>query len=108
MEKSFKITLSDGTKFENLKLSGNYYITQKEITEKDFKGKLSKVIIEEIEDKKTTKNEYTHMELIQILHYEDGYYFALRELSQDEIDKITIQSNIEYLAMMTGVDLEEV
>jgi len=47
------------------------------------------------------------MELIQILHYEDGY-FALRELSQDEIDKITIQSNIEYLAMMTGVDLEEV
>jgi hypothetical protein len=108
MEKSFKITLSDGTKFENLKLSGNYYITQKEITEKDFKGKLSKVIIEETEDKKTTKNEYTHMELIQILHYEDGYYFALRELSQDEIDKITIQSNIEYLAMMTGVDLEEV
>ena len=108
MEKSFKITLSDGTKFENLKLSGNYYITQKEITEKDFKGKLSKVIIEETEDKKPTKNEYTHMELIQILHYEDGYYFALRELSQDEIDKITIQSNIEYLAMMTGVDLEEV
>ncbi len=108
MERSFKITLSDGTKFENLKLSGNYYITEKEITEKDFKGKLSKVIIEEIEDKKIIKNEYSHMELIQILHYEDGYYFALRELSQDEIDKITMQSNIEYLAMMTGVDLEEV
>lgn len=108
MEKSFKITLSDGTKFENLKLSGNYYITDKSITEKDFKGKLSKVIIEEIENGNTIKNEYNYMELIQILHYEDGYYFALRELSKDEIDKINIQGNIEYLAMMTGVDLEEV
>lgn len=108
MEKSFKVTLSDGTKFENLKVNGSYYITEKAITEKDFKGKLSKVIIEETENDKTVKTEYNHMELIQILHYEDGYYFALRELSQDEIDKITIQSNIEYLAMMTGVDLEEV
>lgn len=108
MEKSFKITLSDGTKFENLKLSGNYYITEKEITEKDFKGKLLKVTIEETENGNTIKNEYEYMELIQILHYEDGYYFALRQLSQDELDKIKMQGNIEYLAMMTNVDLEEV
>lgn len=107
MEKSFKVTLSDGTKFENLKQNGNYYITEKAITEKDFIGKLSKVIIEETENDNTVKNEYNYMELIQILHYEDGYYFALRELSKDELDKINMQANIEYLSMMTGVDLEE-
>ena len=47
------------------------------------------------------------MELIQILKYEDGYYFALRELTQQELDNIKIQSNIDYIAMMSNIDLEE-
>ena len=34
MEKSWKVTLSDGTEFKDLRLSGNYYISQTEITEK--------------------------------------------------------------------------
>mgnify|MGYP001077367043 CR=1 FL=1 len=37
-----------------------------------------------------------------------GYYFVLRQLSADEIDKIKTKADIEYLAMMTDVDLEEV
>ena len=40
--------------------------------------------------------------------YEDGYYFVLRQLSQDEIDKQKMQGDIEYLAMMTNTDMEEV
>ena len=38
MEKSFKITLADGTQLKNLKLNGNNYISKTEITEDDFKG----------------------------------------------------------------------
>ena len=45
MEKSFKITLADGTQLKNLKLNGNNYISKTEITEDDFKGKLSKITI---------------------------------------------------------------
>ena len=44
MEKSWKITLSDGTQLKDLKLSGNNYISKTKITEDDFKGKLSKII----------------------------------------------------------------
>ena len=106
MEKSFKITLADGTQFKNLKLSGNNYISKVKITEDDFKGKLSKITIENETDK--TSEELEHMELVQIVHYEDGYYFVLRQLSADEIDKIKTKADIEYLAMMTDVDLEEV
>lgn len=105
MEKSWKITLSDGTEFENLGLSGNYYISQKEITEKDFLGKLSNVVIENTEN--NTSQEYGQMELIKILKYEDGYYFALRELTQQELDNIKLQSNIDYIAIMSNIDLEE-
>lgn len=106
MEKSFKITLADGTQLKNLKLNGNNYISKIEITEDDFKGKLSKITIENETDK--TSEELEHMELVQIVHYEDGYYFVLRQLSADEIDKIKTKADIEYLAMMTDVDLEEV
>lgn len=106
MEKSFKITLADGTQLKNLKLSGNNYISKVKITEDDFKGKLSKITIENETDKTSEKLE--HVELVQIVHYEDSYYFVLRQLSADEIDKIKTKADIEYLAMMTDVDLEEV
>lgn len=106
MEKSWKITLSDGTQLKDLKLSGNNYISKTKITEDDFKGKLSKVIIENETDKISVERE--HVELVQIVHYEDGYYFVLRQLSQDEIDKQKMQGDIEYLAMMTNTDMEEV
>ncbi len=103
MEKSWKITLSDGTRLENLGLNGNNFISGAKITEDDFKGKLSKVIIEG----KDFKQEYNNMELVQIAHYEDGYYFVLREISQEELDKLKMQSDIEYLAMMSDIDMEE-
>ena len=107
MEKSFKITLADGTQLKDLKLSGNNYISKTKITEDDFKGKLSKITIENETDK--TSEELEHMELVQILDYGDkGYYFVLRQLSADEIDKLKMQGDIEYLAMMTNTDMEEV
>ena len=107
MEKSFKITLADGTQLKNLKLNGNNYISKTEITEDYFKGKLSKITIENETDK--TSEELEHMELVQILDYGDkGYYFVLRQLSADEIDKLKMQGDIEYLAMMTNTDMEEV
>ena len=89
MEKSWKITLSDGTQLKDLKLSGNNYISKTKITEDDFKGKLSKVIIENETDKISVELE--HVELVQIVHYED----ALEELEnvlkheteEDEKDK---------------------
>lgn len=108
MEKTWKITLADGTQFENLSLNGNNFISAVKITEDDFKGRLSKVKIEETtEDGEKIINEYEHMELVQISQYKDGYYFILRELSQDELDKIKTQADIEYLAMMSDIDLEE-
>ena len=106
MEKSWKITLSDGTQLKDLKLSGNNYISKTKITEDDFKGKLSKVIIENETDKISVELE--HVELVQIVHYEDGYYVVLRQLTQDAIDKQKMQGDIEYLAMMTNTDMEEV
>ncbi len=97
MEKSWKITLSDGTQLENLGLSGNNFVSETEITEDMFENKLSKVIVEGTEEGNQVRHEYEQMELVQIVKYENGYYFVLRELSQDELDKREIQDVIKIL-----------
>lgn len=107
MEKPWKITLSDGTTIENLGLNGNNFVSETEITADMFTDKLSKVTIEGKENGQDVKQEYEHMELVQIVKYDDGYYFVLRELSQDELSKIKIQADIEYIAMMADIDMEE-
>ena len=108
MEKrTWKITLSDGTELENLTLSGNNFISETEITEDDFSGKLSKVTIEGTnEEGEKITEEHENMELIQIVHYTNGYYFILRDIPENEQEKIQLQADIEYLAMMCDVDLE--
>jgi len=107
MEKSWKITLSDGTQLTDLRLSGNNFISETEITEEQFDGKLSKVVVEGIENGEKVVQEYEHMQLVQIVHYKEGYYFILRELTQAELKEIKTQADIEYLAMMSDIDLEE-
>lgn len=104
MEKSWKITLANGTQLKDLKQNGNNFVSETEITADIFNGNLSKVVIE---DENGNIQEYEHMELVQIVHYEDGYYFILRELSKDELERIKTQADIEYLAMMSDIDLEE-
>lgn len=103
MEKSWKIELSDGTKLENLGLNGNNFISETKITEDDFRGKLSHVIVKQGEK---VIQELNHAELVQIVQGKEGHYFVLRELSEQEMNMIKIQGNIEYIAMMTDVDLE--
>ena len=94
MEKSWKITLSDGTKLENLGLNGNNFISETKITADKFK-------------ENNFKQECNNIELVQIAHYEDCYYFVLREIPQEELDKLKMQSDIEYIAMMSDIDMEE-
>jgi hypothetical protein len=107
MEKSWKITLADGTKLENLSLNGNNFVSENEITEDIFEGNLLKVKIEGINDEgQEIIEEHNHMELVQIVHYEDGYYFVLRDITEAELEKMKMQSDIEYLAMMSDIDLE--
>ena len=52
------------------------------------------------------------MELVQIAHYtqathgmEDGYYFVLRDIPAAEFEALRNRGDIDYIAMMTGVEL---
>ena len=99
-EKIYTITLADGTFIENLRLNGNNYISTEPINAVIFEGNCSPVVISD-----GTRNEtHDNMELVQITEVNGEYWFVLRDISLEELKQIKIISDIEYLAMMTGVE----
>ncbi len=82
---AYSITLSDGTKLDNLTLNGNNFISSTKLTEDDFKDKLSKVTITDDDGK---ANDYTDMVLVQVTQMGDETWFILGEKTQDNVSKL--------------------
>lgn len=102
-ELTYIVELADGRRFEDLTMNGNNFVSHKEITEDDFVD-LSHVTITGSDG---SVEELDDAELIQIQAYEDGWYFILRALSQDEISRRDVEAQTFYTAMMTDTLIEE-
>lgn len=101
-EKIYKVTLADGTVIDGLKMNGNNFISLSSVDAAVFDGNGSPVIINDGE----TDEIHDNMELVQITTNSAGeYWFVLRDISERELAQIKMQSDIEYVAMMAGVEL---
>lgn len=100
-EKKYKVTLADGTVIDNLKLNGNNYISEKELSAEMFLGNLGTVTINDGEKDVV----YENMTLVQLAKYDDEYWFILRTMTKKELQEIKNRSDIDYIAMMTDVEL---
>lgn len=100
--KTYTITLADGTVLDNLKLNGDNFISNTAINADIFNENCSPVIISDGVNSETHNN----MEFVQVTEQEPGkYWFVLRELSASELARIKMQSDIDYVAMMAGIEL---
>ena len=95
---AYSVTLSDGTKLDNLTLNGNNFVSSAKLTEGDFKDKLSKVTITDGDDKST---DYTDMVLIQVTQMGDESWFILGEKAQDDISQLQ-----DAVASLTNIILQ--
>lgn len=101
VSKTYTITLADGTVLDNLKLNGNNFISNTAINADIFDENCYTVIISD-----GVNSETYNMEFVQVTEQEPGkYWFVLRELSASELARIKMQSDIEYVAMMAGIEL---
>lgn len=100
-EKIYIITLANGTEIGNLRLNGNNFISKAPIDTTIFEGNCSSVTIRNGESEEIHEN----MELVQITPVGEDYWFVLRDLSAAELEKIKMQSDIEYVAMMAGIEI---
>lgn len=98
MEKA-KIIFKNGMEIKAEK-NGNSLITERR---PDFPLDLSYVTVI------GTGTEYTYKnaEIIESASIDGRFWFAFREIPETERAARQMQANIEYIAMMTDVDLEE-
>lgn len=101
MDKTYSVTLADGSVISGLKLNGNNYISKTPVTAEQFAGKLTTVVISDGEE----SQEFTNMDLIHVTKYADEYWFALRELSEAELKEIKLRADLEFIAMMADIEL---
>lgn len=111
-ERTWTVALADGTLIENLTLGGNNFQSETEITADMFDGNLSEVHISASDGDMTGCAYPTVLhdaELVQITHDNpDGkWWFILRELSEDELFKMRVRAQLDYIAMNSDIDLED-
>lgn len=98
----YTIKLGDGTELRELELSGNVYVSKAEVSEETFAGKLHGVTITDGEGN-TEKHDYMKFDGLTVGQGE--WLFVLNDLSKNEIERARLEATVEYLAMMTEVEI---
>lgn len=107
----YKITLADGTVLNDIDVNGTTLVSKAPISESIFQNNLSPVDIERIGeisplDMSYLEGHHENMKYIPIQGAPEGqWYFALVDIPQSELQYAKIRSDIEYIAMMTDVEL---
>lgn len=107
MSKIYSIELSNGRTLNNVHLNGNNFYTTYKIDEDMFDGGLKKVVVSDGETEQVGEN----MRLLQLVHYdsslglEAGWYFVFGQIPEEEMRFAKLQSDIEYLSMMTDIEI---
>lgn len=101
-ETIYSITLANGDVLDGLRLNGNNYISTQPVTEEMFEYNLSHVTIT---DNNGHSEEHTNMTLVQVSVVGQEYWFIIRDITEEELAAIKVRSDLEYVAMMTGVEL---
>ena len=98
----YTIKLKDGTTLSNLELNGNNYISQEEVEQSIFSAyNLTRVEISDGEKTEVCEN----MTCCNFWRANDGTHIILRPLSHEEMLRAEMDAKLEYIAMMTDVEL---
>lgn len=98
----WKIILSDGTELLDFARNGTNYVSKYKVDESVFDGNLSTLTLTDGEETIIMHNAV----LIQQVKYPDGWYLCFRELTPQEIQYAALSGKIDYLAMMSDIDME--
>lgn len=98
VSKTYTVTLSDGTKIENLTLNGNNFISTTAVTEDQFDGKLKGVTITDSDGK---EEKHENMFLVQVSHPSDSeWWFILADKTASQIKQEQFEQSIASLTDM--------
>ena len=95
---AYSVTLSDGTKLDDLTLNGNNFISSTAVEASQFDGKLNGVTITDSDGK---EEKHENMFLVQVTHPNDSeWWFILADKSKDQIKQEQLMQSIASLTDM--------
>ena len=103
-EKKYTVVLADGTEIKNLTRNGDNYISDSFVSPDIFENNCSPIIFKE--DEAITET-WPFAELVQMQPHGRQYWIVFREITSSELERKKIRADIDYIAMMADVDLEE-
>ncbi|MBQ3399562.1 MAG: hypothetical protein IJG51_11790 [Synergistaceae bacterium] len=107
----YTMTLNDGTVIGNLKMVNNTLRSAEGLTAEMLRGKLAPVTIagsksaEEDEDWGGLVGTHEAMEVCYVKMIDGEAAVALADVDPERLRRERLEGNIEYIAMMTGVEL---
>ncbi len=107
---SYSVILSNGKSFSGLDGAGDYFKSKSPVSAEDFSGNLGRVIVSASGGEQDTSSPlmpgtYEDLELFNMFEALGEWYFCLRAKDTTERDALKDRADIEYIAMMTGVEL---
>lgn len=101
----YTVVLADGTELNNLGLNGNNFVSYEDIDSDIFMDNCSPVTISYNDGENVHEEVHENMELVQISKIDNNTLFVLRDISDEELARIKMQADIEYIAMMSDIEL---
>lgn len=103
-DKIYKVTLYNGIEIPELTVNGSYFIHTSPLPKDIFDGNLYKVVVE----CDGIVDVHYNLELVNRIDTPEQTWFAFRALSESELFLNRLRSDMDYLAMMSNVDFEEI
>ena len=107
---SYSITLSNGRVFTGLKVAGTGFTTTQPISADMFDGGMGTVKIQGVGEDANNPSPYgngtfSDLEFGDVMVIEGEKYFYFLRLSAEQLALRQLRADIEYTAMMSGVEL---
>ena len=105
----YTITLSNGHTYSGARLNGTVYELPGEVSREDIAGGLKRVVVklsgELGECEADMSGEYENVQLGYYRVRNGRTYVQFNERDIREVEKVRVRGDIDYIAMMTGVEL---
>ena len=93
MNEEYRIVLADGTEIKNLRMNGNNFISDTEIKASDFPEAPFSAVISD----GNTETMMENAELVQVKKYDSEWWFILREIPAEELERRRLAAENELL-----------
>ena len=107
----YTLTLSNGKVFTGLEVNGSCFVSKVEVKASDFDGGMKKVTLsgtpasEEDYGAPFPNGDIPRAKLGGVFPADGLWYFWLEQMSDEEFARAKDRADIDYIALMTGVEL---